>query len=225
MKLILLILHITAGCVALMSAPVAMAVGKGNTLHRRAGILFFWSMTLVFITALLLSLVSFQPFLLMIAVLSYYAVVSGYRALYHKKLHASKSVIKPIDWFALVVNGVTNLAFVIWGITLLDEMQGIGILAIVFGTLGSMMSVSNIISFVRQPSDKMYWLYAHINGFVIGYIACTTAFSVTVIDFIPGIWAWLWPTIIGSPLIAFWIRRYKNKFKKGAKPCDVLVLK
>lgn len=225
MTLILLILHITAGCIALVSGPVAMAVGKGSTLHRRAGVLFFWAMTIVFGTALILSLVSFQPFLLMIAVLSYYAVVSGYRALYHKKLHKTRTVIKSVDWVALTLNGLTNLFFIFWGISLLDESQGIGILAIVFGSLGLSMSVTNIVSFVRTPTDKMYWLYAHINGFVVGYIACVTAFSVTVVDFIPGIWGWLWPTIIGSPLIAYWITRYKIKFKKGAKPSEVLVLR
>jgi len=221
---ILLIMHIGAGGLALLAGPAAMLTQKGGRAHRLVGKLFFWCMTLVIITALIIALYKYIPFLLMIAALSYYSIVSGYRALYHKGLR-NKKVIKPIDWLALSVNALANLAFIIWGATLLSTQTGTAILAFAFGGIGLTLSINNLINFIKKPKDPMHWLYAHIGGFMGGYIATVTAFSVTALQVVPGIWGWLWPTLVFTPVISGFIAYYKIKFKKGAKPAEVLVLK
>jgi len=220
---VLLFIHIGTGAVALFAAPVAMLSRKGGKVHRKSGKVFFWCMTIVIVTAVVISLYKFIPFLLMIAALSYYSIISGYRALYHKSLYRQQTA-KTIDWLALSINAAANLAFIIWGVTLIAENQSLAILAIVFGGIGLSLSVSNVITFLKRPTDKMFWLYAHISGFMGGYIASVTAFSVTVLQFIPGIWAWLWPTLVGTPIISIWIAYYKRKFIKGSKPAELLIM-
>lgn len=57
------------------------------------------------------------------------------------------------------------------------------------------------------------WLYFHLTGQGGSYIAMTTA--VIVVNFGTGTWwAWVLPTIVGSPLIA-WVRR---EVRLGRRP-------
>ncbi|MDN5203971.1 DUF2306 domain-containing protein [Fulvivirgaceae bacterium BMA10] len=213
-----LVLHIAAGMIALAVAPIAMVTKKGGKQHRLWGKVYFWGMTIVTITALVMSIYKFIPFLLMIAIFSYYSIVSGYRTLYHKKLHKGEGV-KLIDWFALVITAIFNVAFVLWGISMvLNSSDGFfAYLAIGFGIGGLSLVISNLRSFIKPPKEKNAWLFNHIGGMIGGYIATLTAFSATVLNFLPGIWAWIWPSIIGIPLINFWIIYYKRKLStKGS---------
>ncbi len=220
-----LYLHIGSGILALVVAPLAMVVRKGGDRHKRWGRLYFWSMTVVVATALIISIYKFIPFLLMIAVFSYYSVLSGYRAIYHKQLHLGKGTTK-LDWVALVINGVFNLCFIIWGgYQAIGGFQGFfAYLAIGFGLAGLNASYGNLKSFVSAPKDKNQWLYSHISGMMAGYIATLTAFSATVLNFIPDLVAWLWPTVIGSLFIGYWIRHYRKLLSQGKKPKEVLIL-
>ncbi|MCC6636763.1 MAG: DUF2306 domain-containing protein, partial [Ignavibacteriaceae bacterium] len=52
-----LYLHIAAGFLALVVAPVAMVVKKGGNAHRLWGKIFFWSMTVVAISALVMTFI------------------------------------------------------------------------------------------------------------------------------------------------------------------------
>jgi hypothetical protein len=41
--------------------------------------------------------------------------------------------------------------------------------------------------------------------------------------FIKPVWLqWLWPTIMGAPLIFIWVRYYKKKFTRGRRARDVM---
>jgi hypothetical protein len=46
------------------------------------------------------------------------------------------------------------------------------------------------------------------------YLAAVTAFSVVNFHFLPTTVRWLWPTMIGTPLIAVWITYYKVRFNR-----------
>jgi fluoride ion exporter CrcB/FEX len=80
------------------------------------------------------------------------------------------------------------------------------------------MVVSGIMKFYRQRHDKREWMYGHIGGFLGGYIATVSAFSAVNLTMIKPIWLqWLWPTIIGVPLIFLTIWRLKRRFVKGER--------
>ncbi|HEY3430657.1 MAG TPA: hypothetical protein VGK39_08280, partial [Cyclobacteriaceae bacterium] len=183
--------HVFAGIISLIVAPIAMVVEKGGSAHRLWGKVFFWCMTWICITAVVMSAYNWNPFLLLIAVFSYYSVFIGYRSLYMKQLHKGKSV-RWFDWVATVLAGLFNVGFFIWGIMSINKDNlTFGILAAGFGYGGLMQVRSQIKNFVKPPTDKHQWFYNHIGNMIGGFIASVTAFSANVLTFMPGIFQWL----------------------------------
>ncbi len=218
--------HVVAGVVSLVAAPIALMVLKGGSAHRLAGQFFFWSMTWIFISAIILSVYKSIPFLLMIAVFSYYSVVIAYRSLYQKQLYRGKGITW-FDWMALVISGSFNLGFVAWGV--FQAVQGrqgfISYLAVGFGIGGLIIVTTQLKSFVKHPTDKNHWLFAHIGNMTGGFIASVTAFSANVLTFLPGVIQWIWPSFVGIPLIYFWIKSYRRKLSNNVPLSDLVVLK
>jgi hypothetical protein len=219
--------HILAGVLSLVVAPIAMAVSKGGSIHRVAGKIFFWAMTWIFLTAIVLSVYyKWIPFLLMVSVVSYYLTVSGYRTLYQKQLPSGKGVLW-YDWLVVIATGLFLLGFAAWGIYLWTNSQaGGGVFLILGFSLGGLLSVrGEIKAFITPPTDKNRWLYNHIGRMVGAFIASVTAFSTNVLTFIPGIWPWIWPTLVGTPLIIYWVRTYKKSLSEGKRITDLVEVK
>ena len=78
-------IHISAGMLALVLAPLAMLTVKGGRAHRRWGTIYFWSMAVVASTAVVLALWRPQIFLALLAVFSFYLAFTGYRVLSRKR--------------------------------------------------------------------------------------------------------------------------------------------
>lgn len=209
--------HIVSGFLALVVAPIAMIVKKGGVQHRFWGKIFFWSMCIVAVSALCMSFIKSNIFLAMIGVFSFYLVASGYRALYRRHINSIKDVEKA-DWVLLVISGSFSLGLVIFGIFILksDYTHPFGYVSMVFGFLGCRSIFNDIKSFTTPDHHKENWMYHHMGGMVGGYIATVSAFSAVNMNFLPGIVQWLWPTLIGVPLLMFWISKYKKK-KEEAK--------
>ena len=74
---LLLAIHVAAGTLALVVAPVAMLTAKGGPAHRRWGRVYYWAMGVVALTALVVALWRPNPFLAMVAVFSYYFAFTG----------------------------------------------------------------------------------------------------------------------------------------------------
>ena len=218
--------HIFAGALSLIVAPIAMAVLKGGKAHRLFGKIFFWSMTWIFVSAVILSIYKWKPFLLMVSVLSYYLAVSGYRTLYQKQLSSGKGVMW-YDWVAAIATGLFMLGFAGWGIYMLSTgNSSSGVFLLLAFSVGGLLSVrGEITAFLKPPADKNRWLYNHIGRMVGGFIASVTAFSVNVLLFVPGIWQWVWPTLLGTPFIIYSVRTYKRKIAEGARITDLVSLK
>jgi hypothetical protein len=218
--------HVLAGVISLIVVLIAMSVRKGGTQHILWGRTFFWCMTWIFLTAIFLSVYKWIPFLLMIAVLSYYSVVIGYRSVFQKRLHAGEGV-KWYDWVALMVAGIFNLGFVAYGIYLATT-KGLGalsFLSMAFGAGGCSQVIGQLKSFLSPPNDKMGWLYSHAGNMMGGYIASVTAFSTQVLYFLPVVLQWTWPSLIGIPLIAILLRSYRRKFMRGAPVSQLVKLR
>ena len=80
----ILIIHIIAGFLALVTGLIAMVVRKkGGKLHNRTGMVFYWSMFVVFISAIIffvLDPLSLKyQFFLTIGIVSFYPAWSGKR--------------------------------------------------------------------------------------------------------------------------------------------------
>lgn len=185
-----------------------MSVAKGGNVHRIAGKVFFWSMVYIFASAIVLGTYHWKPFLLMVSVLSFYLVYSGYRTLYQKQIHFGKG-IEWYDWVVAAACGVYMLGFLIWSVDLL--INGANAMLIVFFSIGGLFSIiTEVKRYFQKPDTKHSWLFNHIGRMVGGFIAALTTFSTNVLTFLPGMAQWLWPTLIGTPLIIYWVRTYRK---------------
>ncbi len=215
--------HASAGFIALVVAPMAMVARKGGDWHRRWGKVFFYAMAMVAITALALGVLHANWLLAMVALFSFQMIGSGYRALYLKRLHEGQrptTMDKGILGAGIFANG----GLFMWGLInlLLGNRNGGPIIFLVFGTIGLIFVWRDHQRFYKTSHDKREWLYAHMTGFLGGYIATVSAFSAVNLEMIRPMWLqWLWPTIIGAPLIAVWVGYYKRRFEGGRRTRDM----
>ena len=223
----LVIAHVVFGMTALVVGPVAMLTAKGGKNHRRAGKIYFWGMAGIFVSTLALAFFRFNAFLFVINIISFYSCFTGYRVLYRKGSDTTQRKTKWMDWLASSSAALAGLAFVMWGVGGLLGVQSeilfgvtypiaFYIIGLVAGMTIASSGITDLIGYTRQPQSKRWWWYEHMNRFLSGYIATVTAFLVqNVTRHMPNELSWIvWvaPSIIGSVLIAKWIRHYKTKF-------------
>jgi len=210
------LMHICAGTIALVLAPLAMLTVKGGRAHRRWGKIYFWAMAVVAVTAVALALWRPQIFLALLAVFSFYMAFSGYRALSRKR-PAEGQGATALDWTAALVTLVVSAALVVLGLVRPgSSWERLGIVPVVFGALGMLLAGLDIAKFVRPPADRHAWWFAHMGGMLGSYIATVSAFSVVNFAFLPTTVRWLWPTVLGTVAIAAWVRYYRVRFAGGA---------
>ncbi len=218
----LLIIHATAGSIAFIFAPLALMTAKGGPAHRRWGKIYFWMMAVVAATALILAPYKRNYFLALVAVFSFYAAFSGYRVLFRKRPLQGQGP-KFFDWFAAIFTFVASALLFSFGLFKPAVVRHMGIVSVVFGTVGMFLGFSDLRKFLQPPSDKNFWWFSHMGGMLGSYIAALTAFStVTLSRFIGNsLIVWLWPTAIGVPGLIIWITYYKTKFRRKAEKSSV----
>lgn len=208
-----LILHILSGFTALVTGGIASFTKKGGKGHRSSGKWYFWAMTGVFVTAIVISILKNLAFLFMIGFFSYYFVVRGYRHLYLKGLGKTQKAAG-IDWFVMAVALLFGIGLLAWAT--MQKIQGNSFWPVpfVFGLVSTGFSLADMKLYIKGPSYKQHWLAGHIVSMGAGYIATWTAFVVTNVRFLPPVFVWLVPSVVGSVLISMSVRRYV-KPKKG----------
>jgi hypothetical protein len=213
-------IHILFGAVALFVAPAAMLTRKGGLWHRRWGKIFFWSITGVAATAVVLSLIRSGLFFLLIALFSFYLALTGYRVLYRKTPQQRPG---KADWAAASIMLLGSLALVAYGVYRMLT-SSFGIVAIVFGIIGFLLALSDVREFLHHPADKMAWWYSHMTRMLAAYIATVTAFSVVNFKFLSPVPRWLWATVVGTVGIVIWRRYYQGKFSSHRADRDMTEL-
>ena len=214
--------HIAAGFTALMVGSIPIFVEKGNRLHRQSGIVFYWAMAWVSVSALwLVAFKHANPFLLGISVFSFYNAYSGRRILAFKKAETEPSTLDWIMLSALAINGLWMVSRAAqFAYLAFEQAWGLAILYAIFGLFCLAMAREDY-RFFKQPElakyGKMQWWFGHLNRMMGAYIATWTAF--VVVNFsrlgLPeafGILAWLLPGLLGGLGIARWMRFYRAKF-------------
>jgi hypothetical protein len=165
-------------------------------------------------------------FLAMVAVFSFYASFSGYRVLYLKDLYKGGQA-KFWDWAAAGITIASSLLLMAMGVVkpllmhvgvIMVAGHPVSIVSVVFGFLGVRLGWRSIASFMKRPTQKMFWWFDHMQGMIASYIAAMTAFSAVNLGHWFGAvwWVWLWPTIVGVPAIVIWSRYYEKKFAQKA---------
>ncbi len=203
-------LHIAAGFLALFGGAGALLTRKGGTKHRRAGRVYVGSMTFVSASALVLFALDPTPtrqFLALVAVFSFYFVLSGYRVLSRKRPADRPGTL---DWIAAGLMALSGVGLVAFGANLLLTGDSFGTVMAVFGAIALGFGANDLRTFRTPPSDRRAWFFEHLTRMGAGYIATVTAFSSVNVLFLPPVVRWLLPTALGTPAIALAVRKYQS---------------
>lgn len=204
-EILIYYIHAPLGGIALLSGGIALVAIKGKSLHKKSGKIFFYSMLISAITAFVISVLPKHesPFLFSIGLFSTYFLVSGLRSLNYKKKEFQLGLDKMIAYIISLI----SIAMIIYPIVLYGNFN---IILAVFGLIGIVFGIRDIMFFRDAKQLKKRWLKLHLGKMMGGYIAAVSAFFV-VNHILPGVWNWFVPGIIGSIYISFWMKKLKKK--------------
>lgn len=207
---IFIIIHAAFGGIAFVAGFISMIAKKGHLLHRKSGLVFFYSMVISAVSAMIISVLPNHesPFLFAVGIFSLYFVLVGKRALKFKFKNPNLLFDK---WIAVIMI-ITGALMIILPAIL---YQKINIILLVFGIVGIFSAVKNLIIYKDAERLRKGWLKMHLGNIMGGYIAATTAF-VVVNQFFPSFYGWFIPGIIGGVFIAYWMRKVRLQMKSKA---------
>lgn len=213
---VILVIHIIAGTSALLSGLGAIVFRSKVKIHKPFGKVYFWSMTVIFFSALYMSIVHQNIFLFCVSFFTYHSCLVAFRALKLKKLHIDQKPTN-FDWAIEVFFTLVHIGFVIFACILLkNDRTSFGIISLVFGILGLRSNYDTIKRLRKKLVHKNYWLLAHIGGMLGSYIGAITAFVVNnsrVIP-LPNLVLWLGPACLIVPLLIIEIKKHEKKAGK-----------
>ncbi len=209
---ILVIIHVSAGAGALIFGALAFAFRKNTPKHKRIGKIYFWCMSVVFVTAMTVSIAKSLLFLFLIGIFSYYSTIIAYRSLRLKNLHNGQKPFK-IDWFIEILAGLTFSGMVVFGILALMNQNVGGTVPLVFGSFGLLSVRTNLKLFIKGPKETLYWYKKHIGHMMGSYIGALTAFLVNQAPHIPihPTLLWFLPTLIIMPAMIIEMKKVRSK--------------
>ena len=203
-------IHAGSGLIALAAGIIPMISKKGGTAHNISGLVYFYCMMSVVVTAMPLAYVKANFFLASIAIFSFYMCFTGYRFTKLKPGSSPNLLDKIISGFTLIT-AVGMLT--VGGIAIFNGVQFTGIVLAVFGIICLLMSISDFKRyFSKDEPGKMDWFFSHLGRMIGSYIATLTAFAAQNSPIQPGIINWLGPTVIGTIVIVLMSRHFKKKF-------------
>jgi len=185
---ILLYIHIAAGTIALTIGALAAFSRKGGNLHIQAGRVFVVAMAVTALSAIVLSTIRPNPFLLGIGFFTGYLVFSGWIWARRIKIPLRVRYAKWVAWLSMapaiyMLYHAFAHGFINW-------------ILVVFGGILLSMAIPDAIR-RKNPESPIRLHASRIGG---AYIAAFTAFLVVNIEW--GLWVWLGPSAVGTPLIA-----------------------
>lgn len=211
-----LVLHIASGFLALTSGLLAAITRKGGSTHLRSGKFFAYMMYTVGVSALVLTLLRPNPFLMSVGFFTLYLTYTGQKAIEYFRL---KTALQPGWKDKLPIYASLLVALYMVGKPISQMIQHEQFFVSVSLVFGSIM-LSSVFQDVRtlrkadhfRPGNKQ-WLLRHIGMISGAYIAACTAFVVTNVQFSPSWVLWLGPTVIGSVFIAVSTRTWRKKLR------------
>jgi len=210
---VLLILHIAAGTITLLSSVVAIVSKLADTAHNWhvvSGRLFFIGMTGIFITGLTMSSIRFNPPMLFISIFSFYFAWMGRRYAINRKGTPSQldQIVVPV----MLLGFAGMIAYGLYSQYIQGESFGIVIL--VFGIIGIMNAITDLQLLRKGGAKGKVRIAEHLGKMLGGTIAAITAFLVVNVHFEPAIVVWLLPTFVLTPIIFIWSRKINSGVKR-----------
>jgi len=179
-----LFIHVIAGVKALVSGLIALGLFRRPVKHRKVGKVFFYSMLVVFVTAISISAYKGIDFLVCIAVFSFYLVFKGVRSL--RKFKGSET--RWYDHGAAIAFMISGLYLITKAFTAFqnDNLSSTVIYA-AFSVFMVVKGIQGMRQFSTKPSRDPFWFREHKGSMGGALIATMTAFGVTALSFLPDV--------------------------------------
>ena len=199
----LLIINILAGTLALMAAVSAVVSSKGKKGHIIAGRTYFWGMTIIFLTAIPMSIVSGKVFLFLIAIFSFYLAYAGMRFARNRT-----GIANIFDWVAVGLMILSGMVMWCLAIFYFINNNSQYITLIIFGFIAISLGYTDFRGYRNKSAIGKQRIARHLTNMLAGTIAVITAVLVTNIYIEPVFILWILPTIVITPIIFWWNRKY-----------------
>lgn len=209
---IIIYIHVITGTLAMIAGTVAMLTRKGGNLHKKSGLVFFYSLLISDVISLFVAMMPEHenPFLFCIGVFTLYLIVGGYLALRYKQ----KTVDLKWDKLLSATMLMTGIGMIFYPIIRLGNFN---VVLGVFGIIGIIMSIVDFLRYRNKVKLREKYLQLHLSKMIGGFIASVTAFIVAN-GVLSGLIGWLSPTAIGGFIITYWTiklnRKRRNKSVK-----------
>ena len=202
---ILLSIHILAGSIALVSAALALSTEKGKKFHVLIGKAYFWSMVIIFLTALPMSIITGNVFLFLIAIFSFYLAFSGMRFAKNRTGVPTRVDLIAVNFMFLSGVGMWILAIIFF---IDNESQFITLT--VFGFLALFLGYGDFKTFKDQTAIGKERIAKHLTNMMGATIAVVTAILVVNPPTNPEWVWWILPTVLITPVIFWWNKKVLN---------------
>lgn len=222
-------LYGATGVATCLAMPVVLLASKGGVWHRRAGRITFWSILAAVGCAVWTSLSANENLALLLALLSGYLVVSGYRVLYLKR-PVPRDTVGPTRAGALD-KGLAQFiliaccAITAWGMMAvplsLQAMKALGVepfVMIGIGLSGAVLALGDMRRFRRPPADPHHWLVIHVTRMFAGITIAAIGFSVGTLTMLPETARWVVPAIVGVLALGVAVTGLKRRLKRQGDP-------
>ena len=214
----LTVIHVGFTGIALLSGLIAMiASPKGSSLHKKSGLVYFYSFIGVILTGFVMVSIQYKDLFLGITIFNSYLLFVGYRVLKHKHAKANWLV-----WLMLSIFVGNGLLLFFGSFRIDDGFWDHGykwsIVRAFMALLTFYLAVKDFRSFRSKTQDKKEWLFTHMEKMLITYISLIAGVMLRILDHLPfkdSKWlCWIVPYLICLPLITYWKGKYKtNKIK------------
>ena len=196
---LLLTLHVIAGFIALgsgLAAATNKVLGLAHPWHRRLGRVFALAMSFIFLSAVPVSILQSNVFLLLVGVFSFYLTWAGWAYARNRE-----GIPRPADWIRVIGMLLAATAMVIYGISLLRAGSSHGVTLLVFAGIGAALSLKDLRILRSGGLQGVDRIARHMTMMMAASIATMTAFLVVNISFHPAYVVWLAPTVVVTPVI------------------------
>jgi uncharacterized membrane protein SirB2 len=203
----LLTIHIGAGSLALLTAALAVFAPKGLKWHILSGRVYAIAMGLVFLTAVPLALLGADILLLLIAFFSFYLVFAGWRFARNRR-----GVPHAVDWAAAAIMLTTGLGMAVYGGMLAGSGDSQWVTMTVFAAIAVALGLADSLYHRMRRATGGRRVARHLTNMLAGTIATVTAVLVVNVDTTPPWLAWILPTVVITPFIAWWNFRVARQY-------------
>ncbi|MDA9294040.1 hypothetical protein N9Q13_00070 [bacterium] len=199
MMQILLSIHILAGIFALLCSALAVCSEKGKRIHVLSGRTYFWSMVVIFLTAIPMSIITNNIFLFQITIFSFYQAFAGIRFARNRK-----GIATILDWASVGLMILSGLGMLILAAIYFTNDNSQYIVLLIFGFLAVFLGYGDYKSHKNKTATGKQRIAKHLTNMMGGTIAVITAVLVVNVDIEP-VWIWwVLPTALIAPGIVWW---------------------